>query len=469
MTPHTLYVDLDDTFIYTDLLYESYTLLVKHKPLIALIALFYLLKGKNAFKGFIATHIRLNAETLPVNEDLLLFLRNNKSRWDRIVLATASHKKYATEVLNKFPDVFDDVLASDETRNLKSGRKLQEINNESTTFDYIGDSSADKVIFRNAESSFLVSKSLGKFSDLTFEKIFIRPQLTLKLILKQIRIHQWTKNLLLFVPLLTSGLFVSVDSIMTGIIGFFAFSFLASSTYIINDLLDLEADRQHPNKSKRPIACGTLSIPTAMLISSSLFVSSFILAVMTNAEFTLLLLAYFVLTLSYSLNFKQYVALDTILLASLYTIRIIGGAILIGVALSFWLLAFSMFIFFSLALVKRCAELKLLEKCDKQAATGRDYNSSDYTILSSFGSSSSMLAVLMFCFYLNSDVLEDQYTSPHVLWAAVPMLAYWLVRIWVKTSRGEMTDDPILFALKDRGSLIIVAGLAAVTIFGKLF
>lgn len=411
----------------------------------------------------------MNIETLPVNEELVLFLRSNKSRWSRIVLATASYEKYAIDVVKNYSDVFDDFLASNETRNLKSSRKLQEINGESAVFDYVGDSAADKVIFRSASASFLVSKSLDKFSDLTFEKRFLRPPLTLKVLLKQIRIHQWTKNLLLFVPLLTSGLFVSVDSIMTGTIGFFSFSFLASSTYIINDLFDLEADRQHPNKSKRPIASGVLSIPSALLLSGLLFLVSLTLAATINIEFTLLLLVYLVLTLLYSLKFKQYVALDTILLASLYTIRIIGGAILIGVALSFWLLAFSMFIFFSLALVKRCAELKLLEKNEKQAATGRDYNSGDFAILSSFGASSSMLAVLMFCFYLNSDILRDQYSSPNILWAAIPMLAYWLVRIWIKTARGEMTDDPIIFALKDRGSLIIVIGLTIITIFGKIF
>lgn len=469
MKPHTLYVDLDDTFIYTDVLYETYVLLIKQKPFIAIAAIFYLLKGKHSFKGFIAAHVNLKIETLPLNKELILFLRSNKPRWNRIVLATASHEKYATEIVKNFSDVFDDVLASNETRNLKSSRKLQEIDGESAIFDYVGDSAADKVIFRNAASSFLVSKSLNKFSDLTFEKKFLRPPLTLKVLLKQIRIHQWTKNILLFVPLLTSGLFVSIDSITTGLIGFFAFSFLASSTYIINDLFDLEADRQHPNKSKRPIASGTLSIPAASLLSALLFVASFTLALTISIEFTLLLLAYLVLTLSYSLKFKQYVALDTILLASLYTIRIIGGAILIGVALSFWLLAFSMFIFFSLALVKRCAELKLLEKNEKKASTGRDYNNGDFAMLSSFGASSSMLAVLMFCFYLNSDILRDQYSSPNILWAAIPMLAYWLVRIWIKTSRGEMTDDPIVFALKDRGSLIIVIGLAAITIFGKVF
>jgi 4-hydroxybenzoate polyprenyltransferase len=469
MKQATLYVDLDDTLIFTDVLYETYMLLIKQKPLFAFLAIFYLLKGKHAFKGFIANHVDLNVKTLPFNEELILFLQNNKTRWDRIVLATASHEKYAIEVAELFSDVFDDVLASNETRNLKSSRKLQEIDSDSDVFDYVGDSAADKVIFRSASSSFLVSKSANKFSDLSFEKTFLRAPLTLKVILKQIRVHQWTKNTLLFVPLLTSGLFVNIDSILTSTIGFFAFSFLASATYIINDLLDLESDRQHPNKSKRPIASGTLSIPVASLLSVILFVASFILAAMLSVGFILILTGYLVLTLSYSLKFKQYVAMDTILLASLYTIRIIGGAILISVALSFWLLAFSMFIFFSLALVKRCAELKLLEKNNENAATGRDYNNQDYAILSSFGASSSMLAVLMFCFYLNSDVLENQYSSPSILWAAIPMLAYWLVRIWIKTSRGEMTDDPIVFALKDRGSLIIVIGLAAITIFGKVY
>lgn len=469
MKQSTLYVDLDDTLIFTDVLYETYILLIKQKPFFAFLAIFHLLKSKYAFKSFIATHVDLNIKTLPFNKELIIFLRSNKARWDRIILATASHEKYAIEVAKNYSDIFDDVIATNETRNLKSARKLKEIVDESEVFDYIGDSAADKVIFSKASSSFLVSKSLHKFADINFEKIFLRPSVTLKVCLKQIRIHQWSKNVLLFVPLLTSGLFVNVDAIIASLIGFVAFGLLASSTYIINDLFDLESDRQHPNKSKRPMASGTLSIPLASLISGVLFVASFALATTINTEFTFLLITYLVLTLSYSLKFKQYVALDTILLASLYTIRIIGGALLIGVALSFWLLAFSMFIFFSLALVKRCAELKLLEQHKETAVKGRDYNNEDYAILSSFGASSSMLAVLMFCFYLNNDILEDQYSSPDVLWAAIPLLAYWLVRIWIKTSRVEMTDDPIVFALKDRGSLITIVSLATITIFGKLF
>ncbi len=297
------------------------------------------------------------------------------------------------------------------------------------------------------------------------DKIFDEKKFSFKTIIKQIRIHHWLKNSLIFIPLLVSKNYVNPHLLFLSIVGFFSFNCLASSTYIVNDLLDLDSDRQHERKKHRPLANSSITILNGILMAFALFLISFAIA-LTLGKFIYVLIIYLLITLFYSFKIKQYVGLDIIALASLYTIRIIAGAAIINVIVSFWLLCFSMFIFFSLALIKRCAEIKSLEADHLVEVKGRDYNAQDYLILVSMGVSSGLLAILMFCFYIQSDVILNQYQEPALLWLIVPALAYWLIRMWIKTHRGEMHDDPIVFSTTDKGSLLTIVFMVVITILG---
>ena len=463
-----LYVDLDDTFIQTDILFETFILLIKKNVFKAMFSLVFLLSSRAKFKDYIARNTDLNVNSIPINQSLYAFLRSKKGEWSKVVLATATHAKNAKLFKKHYEDIFDDVLSSSDSVNLKADKKLSAILSQTDEFDYIGDSTADLVLFKSAANSYFVGNEQKFNKEIQFRKVFARKRPNLKSYLKQIRLHQWVKNTLLFVPLLTSGLFLEPQAIFHALLGFIAFGLVASSTYVLNDLFDLEADRLHPRKKNRPIAAGLLSIKNSVVLAFSLLLFALFIFIFLPLPFALIMLIYVIATLSYSFKLKQYIGIDTVLLASLYTIRIIAGALIINVPLSFWLLAFSMFVFFSLALVKRCSELKTLEQIGQERVRGRDYSLSDYHVLSSIGAASSMMSVLMFCFYLNSDVLIDQYSTPNLLWGVFPLLAYWLMRVWIKTNRGEMTDDPIVFALKDKGSFITIGAIILLTVTGKL-
>jgi 4-hydroxybenzoate polyprenyltransferase len=286
--------------------------------------------------------------------------------------------------------------------------------------------------------------------------------------LKQLRVHQWIKNILIFVPLFVAGKFLNLDSILLSTLGFLSFSSLASATYIINDLLDLSSDRNHDRKKLRPLAAGSISIINAKLVASMLLIFAFSVALSIGGLFVYALSFYLALTLAYSFKIKQYICMDVITLASLYTIRIIAGATILNVAVSFWLLSFSMFTFLSLAFLKRCAELKSLDEQGRTKTSGRDYLVSDYLMLMSLGTSSAMLSLLMFCFYINDNVLVDQYQEPTLLWLAVPALCYWNMWMWIKTHRGEMDDDPIVFSLKNKGSYVTIGFVGFIALLAQI-
>lgn len=460
-----LYVDLDGTFCKSDLLFESLVIALKSNPLIIFMCFVWLLKGRSYLKSKLSARADINTELLPLNPHFYAFLLEEKAKGREIILATASDKKYADGIYQHF-DIFDSFISSDGETNLKGEAKLARIQSMSQRFAYAGNASEDFVLFDKAAETYLVNptRKAQKMADKgSFTQVFDDDTEMVRAWGKQLRLHQWLKNLLIFVPLLVSGSFIQPSLVMLAALGFVSFSLLASGTYIINDLLDLDADRSHQRKRFRPLAAGIISIIDAKVAVILLTGFAFSLATMVSVQFSLVLLVYLVLTLSYSLAIKQYIGLDVITLASLYTIRILAGAVLLGVTVSFWLLSFSMFVFLSLALVKRCAELKSFESEGKTVTKGRDYNVLDYGILANLGTASAMLSVLMFCFYVNSNVLTDQYQQPSLLWLIVPALCYWMMRMWIKTHRGEMHDDPIVFSLKDRGSKITIGfiGLTA--------
>lgn len=277
----------------------------------------------------------------------------------------------------------------------------------------------------------------------------------IKLIIKALRLHQWVKNTLIFIPLLLAHRVSSLDLWKTEIVAFFAFSLCASAVYVINDLIDIESDRQHRYKKNRPFASGALSPRIGIIIAPILFTLGGLLGGTIGQNFLAVLASYVILTSIYSLKAKKIVLVDIIMLASLYTIRLVAGAVATDVMVSQWLIAFSMFLFFSLACVKRFSELWLVRQKDEAKAGGRGYLTVDLECISQFGISSGCISILVLALYVNSNEVSSLYSRPFLLWGICPLLFYWLSRVWLLTSRGRMHDDPIVFALEDSTSYAI--------------
>lgn len=458
-----LVVDLDGTLTATDTLVESLIQVVKHDPVNLLRLPFWLLQGRAAFKRKVATHARINAAYLPYRQPLLDYMVAEKARGRRIVLATAAHRSIAQGVVDHLP-MFDQLLCTDGDQNLKGEAKLQAIQQQvGTDFVYAGDSSVDLPIWRAARAAVLVGVSPAVAwkakSSTTIEREFFNEAPGLKVWSKALRIHQWIKNLLLFVPLLTAFSFSELGNVVECMLAFIAFSIAASATYIVNDLWDLESDRQHPRKRERPFASARIPIATGVLASTALLAGAFFIAAFLPKAFLLLLAVYVVMTTTYSMVLKAYVLVDVLMLSLLYTLRILAGAAAVGLAVSSWLLAFSMFVFLSLALVKRCSELVSLKTAGKAAARGRDYRVSDLAVLWPMGVSATISSLVVFGLFINSDETQSRYLSPIILWITTLLLSYWLGRLWIKTARGEMHDDPVVYAAVNSGSRITVIAI----------
>lgn len=461
-----LVVDLDGTLTPTDTLVESLIKLVKQSPLNLLRLPIWLSRGRAGFKDAIAAHVSIDAGLLPYREPLLDYLRQEKSRGRPIWLATAAHRSIAESVAAHL-NLFDRVLATEAGHNLKGQAKLQAIRQSAgDAFVYAGDSRADLPIWQAAQAAVLVGVSPGVTEQVKravpVEHEIQANRAGLAVLLKALRVHQWLKNLLLFVPLLTAFSFLEIGKLATTILAFLSFSFAASATYVVNDLWDLDNDRAHLRKRHRPFASASLPILHGLAVAGAILILAFALAFAVSQSFVLMLLVYLVLTSSYSWVLKEYVLIDVLMLSLLYTLRILAGSVAIGIATSSWLLAFSVFMFLSLALVKRCAELVTLEQNGTQSTRGRDYRVGDLVVLWPLGVGAALAAVVVFGLFINVPETQARYATPHLLWFVAFGLIYWLARLWIKTSRGEMHDDPVIYAIKDRGSRVTVFGMIAV-------
>jgi 4-hydroxybenzoate polyprenyltransferase len=455
-----LVVDLDGTLTPTDTLVESLVVLLKQSPLNLLRLPWWLLKGRARFKHSVASRCGVLAEQLPYHEPLLLYLRGEKQTGRRIILATAAHESIAAGV-SAHLNLFDAVLSTGTRGNLKGQAKLQAIRDTvGDRFVYAGNSGADVPIWKAAEAAILVgvppAMAAGVRGGVPIETEFPRERLGLRPWLRALRVHQWLKNLLLFVPLLTAFSFTDTSRTVAAAVAFMAFSLAASATYILNDLGDLENDRAHPRKRLRPFACGQIPILQGVAAAAVAMVVAFAIAFTVSRAFVLTLLAYVALTSAYSWRLKQLVLFDVIVLSLLYTLRIVAGSVATGIAASSWLLAFSVFVFLSLALVKRCAELFALKQTGKEATRGRDYRVADLTVLWPLGLGSALSAVVVFGLFISAPETQGRYATPQLLWLVAIQLIYWLSRLWIKTSRGEMHDDPVIFAFRDKASLATV-------------
>jgi 4-hydroxybenzoate polyprenyltransferase len=466
-----LCVDLDGTLIHSDLLIESALLLLARSPWMLFAMIGWLLHGKAHLKEQIARRIDLDAAALPYNFALIQWLQEQHSIRP-VVLCTASDMALA-KTIAVHVGVFDEVFASDGQRNLSGHRKAEALVDRygERGFDYVGNANIDLDVWRHARAAIVVeagtrlSTAAARLTEV--ERRFEVPKASRHLWLKALRTHQWVKNVLIFLPLLAAHRMFDADAVLRAVMAFFCFSLCASSVYLTNDLLDLAADRQHHRKRHRPFAAGTLPLIAGPIAALLLLIVGFGVAWLVSHVFFCVLSGYYVLTSAYSVRLKRIMMLDVVVLSMLYTTRILAGAAAIHSKASFWLLAFSMFIFLSLAMVKRYTELLAAQKAGKVKASGRGYDVEDIPLIQSLGGSSGYLAVLVLALYIDSTASEALYRHPHYLWMLCPLLLYWISRTWAIAHRGIMHDDPVVFAVMDNVSRVLLV-LAALIVAASI-
>ncbi|MBV1878312.1 MAG: UbiA family prenyltransferase [Pseudomonadales bacterium] len=463
-----LIVDLDGTLIKTDLLIESFLGLLKLNPFYVIAVFFWLIKGKANLKQEIAARVDIDVSILPYNTEFVDYLKAQKKAGRQIALATASHKKYAEQV-GDFLGIFDQIFATEGDINNADSIKSDVLCNAfgNKKFVYAGNSSADLSVWQRSAFCIVVGWSnslLSKAEKLApLEKHFAVKGPSFGNYIKSFRIHQWVKNSLILVPVTAAHEFFNVELLSNSLIAFLAFSLCASSVYLLNDLLDLDSDRRHKTKKYRPFAAGTLPALHGILLIPVLLILVLTLLLFLPLQFAFVLVVYYVATTAYSFVLKRKIMLDVIVLSGLYTVRIVAGSAATGILLSQWLLVFSMFIFLSLALVKRYTELMDMRgRGESLQIRGRGYEVDDIELLASLGAASGYISVLIMALYINSDFVQQMYPNSILLWGVCPLMLYWVSRVWIIAHRGEMHDDPIVFAIKDSVSRYTVAIIGAI-------
>ena len=455
-------VDLDGTLILTDTLHESVLELLRTRLLRSFMVPVWLFAGKASFKASVAAAVDLDVKDLPFNFELIDWLKQERARGRKIVLATAANRKIAEGVASVL-GVFDEIISSDDQINLAGVAKREALVSRfgEKGFDYAGNSVADLDVWMGARRAIVVNAS-DSLIQAAGQAAPVSNVFTAKSVhgpdwhvwFRTLRAHQWLKNFLLFVPMLAAHN-LDLQSLSDVLLAFLAFCLCASSVYILNDLLDLPNDRKHPRKSKRPLASGQMPIAWGVLLFPLLLLASLISGLWVGSGFTAWLVIYFLLTCAYSLYLKRLVLVDCLVLATLYALRFVAGASAVDVPLSYWLLAFSVFIFLSLAFVKRYAELQVQLQAGSEQAHGRGYLVGDATLVQTLGVTAGYVSVLVLALYLQSDKVVTLYRQPEIIWMAVPLMLFWISWMWLKAHRGEMHDDPIVFALRDVSSRVV--------------
>lgn len=468
-----LCVDLDGTLVKSDTLVDSLLLLVRSQPLQAAMSPFWLRGGKAAFKAKVASRIALDVDHLPWNRRLLEYLAGQHATGRKLYLATGADSRLAQRIANHL-GFFEGVLASDGTTNHTGNHKLASLQQRfaGEGFDYIGNARPDGPVLAQCGEAMIANPTRGLRALIRSQKIRVSRSFEDRTAagrssLKAIRLHQWAKNILIFVPLLLAHAF-RFPLLLNALLAFFCFSLCASASYIVNDLLDIEADRRHPKKRYRPFAAGDLSAKTGMLIAALFLAGAFTGATFLPRGYLDLLLVYLVATLAYSLRLKRVVLVDVLLLSGLYTVRLLAGVEAVGVKNSPWFDAFSVFLFLSLAIVKRFSELQNIRSRDGVLANDRGYLLSDIEQLRSFGTMSGLAAVVIFALYINGTEIQALYRNPARMWLIMPLLILWIFRVWLLASRGELDEDPVIFAVTDRMSLLICLAIALVAAFATV-
>jgi 4-hydroxybenzoate polyprenyltransferase len=451
---------MDGTLLRSDMLLESVLVFVRAHPLRCYRLLGWLARGKAVLKEKLAAAVKIDPGQLPYNTNVLNLLASERQKGRHIALATASHRRLAEQVAEHLGG-FDEIFATENGHNLSATAKRNALVERygERAFDYIGNARDDLPVWLAANRAYVVDASprierLARAQG-NVEQVLRSPTPGLRVWLKALRAHQWLKNLLLFTPLLAS------HNLMNGMLwqatlAFVLFCLCASSVYLTNDLLDLPDDRRHATKRFRPLAAGTLPLWYGVAISPVLQCVAFGVALTCLPwKFAAVLAIYYPITLGYSFVFKRMMVIDVIVLAGLYTLRIFAGAMACELSVSFWMLAFSIFLFLSLAFVKRYVELSAMKRCGHTEKThGRGYYPSDLKMISALGAASGYQAVTVLALYLHDPATLVLYRHPLWIWGACVLLLFWITRIWMLAHRGEMHDDPVVFAIRDRASLI---------------
>ncbi|WP_119941428.1 UbiA family prenyltransferase [Neorhizobium sp. NCHU2750] len=457
-----LAVDLDGTLISTDLLWESVFQLLRVNPLYFFLLPIWLLSGKARLKSEIARRVTIDASHLPYREDFVSYLRAERVRGRELVLVTAAAEPFAKAVAAHL-GLFSAVYHTDDKTNLASEKKAALLSKlyGPQGFDYAGNDRADIAVFEAARDAVVVAPDAAadRYQKAHSSTRFDSKPTTIKTYIKMLRVHQWLKNFLVFAsPVLAHTVF-QLETFVDTTLALVAFSMSASAIYIINDILDLPLDRQHPTKRNRPFASGAISIPYGLLISVLLLVATASICTLLPLQFAATIVLYLVVTTAYSLALKRMLLIDVICLAGLYSLRILGGKAATDLPLSFWLIAFGLFFFLSLALVKRYVELRYATVDEGDRIAGRGYRPEDIDIVAQSGVASAFAAAMVLSLYIQSPDIRALYHQPWVIWPLVPMVLYINVRIWILAHRKEMDDDPVVFIATDwRSQLFIAAG-----------
>lgn len=458
-----LVVDLDGTLIAADLLWEGVFLLIRRNLLyLFLIPYWIAVGGPCRLKNEIASRVAIDAEALPYRPELMARLKEEKANGRRLVLATGTPQKFA-EAIAAHLGIFDSVFCTDETGNLTSTRKralLVETYGDGG-FDYIGNSRHDIAVFDAARETIVVApdRAAARWHKKHGGELFPSHKPGWKTILRMLRAHQWLKNTLIVVPTVLNHQYLNPKLLFFCFLAFVSFSAAASAIYIINDFFDASLDRRHPTKKNRPFANGLLSVPFGLAVSACLIVLSFAVAIFLPPLFMAVLAGYLVMTTAYSIAIKRMLLIDVFTLAGLYTMRILAGATVTGIPVSFWLLAFSIFFFLSLALVKRYVELDGTEIEKGVRIAGRGYRMEDRDIIAQGGVAAAFGSAMVLALYIDGNSVRELYEYPWMIWPLAPAVLYITLRIWVLARRSEMHDDPVVFIISDwRSQIVILIG-----------
>jgi 4-hydroxybenzoate polyprenyltransferase len=452
-----LVVDMDGSLLKTDMLYESFVSSIGNSFGCIFKIPIWLIKGKVHLKEKLAEYSSIELHNIPCNPELLDYLKSEYAQGRRIYLASAGAPVLVESVAHSF-GFFDDVFTSQDGENFSSTNKANFLVDYFGVqgFDYVGNSKADLAVWKISRKAIAVNcrHSLVKKIDTKETPIVLdKPVSNLRSIIKALRPHQWFKNVLIALPMLASHTF-DILSFLVFLLAFTSFSLIASMVYVVNDLLDLNNDRSHHTKRLRPFASGCLPIPTGLFMAPLLLVFGVGLSTQVNSQFVFILCCYLLITTAYSFKLKKHAVIDVVTLAILYSIRIIAGISALSLDYSPWLLGFSLFLFLSLAIVKRVAEIHEKKLNGRTDLKGRGYQISDLSLLESMAVSSAYSAVVVYFLYVNSAKVAVLYHFPELLWLGLPLLVFWLSRVLLLTHRGHMHEDPVVFALTDKVSLI---------------
>ena len=468
----TLVIDLDKTLLKIDLFKEALLRSLLLNPFYFFNSISRLLKSKASAKHYLAKKISLDISNLPYNSRVIELINSYKKDGYKIILATGATEKVANDI-SSYLGIFDKTIASSKNFNNVGPNKLKSL--KKIIFDnfiYVGDSKEDLPIWLHCKYAIIAGnkKSLQKSLESNGVKIIRvikNKSHFMKNIIKELRVHQWVKNLILFIPIFTSHTFLESGFLINTIKSFISFSLLASSIYLFNDIIDLNHDRKHPKNKKRPIASGEIDILLAYIVFISLLLIGFYIAYGLGFNFFSLVLAYILLNLFYSFWLKKIIILDVILLMSFYTLRLIGGHLPNGIPLSPWLLSFTIFLFFSLGLLKRYVDTITMQKNDEKILAGRGYTVNDKNILMALGSGSGLISALVLILYTGSQQVQTLYNSPMILVGLAPILLFWISRLWLIASRGFINSDPVLFAIKDFTTYLVVFCFFVILVLSK--